>query len=51
MFDVVRKFFDPTFLDMMFVFNNAHLLFKPWPWMTEYIRIVVPLITVYNLQK
>jgi hypothetical protein len=48
MHEVVKKFYEPTFLDFDLRLNNLHALFKPWPRQTEYLRITSPKAIITN---
>ena len=49
MVEVIRKFWEPTFLGFNCYVNDALLYLKPWPWQQEYLRIIAPTATIFNI--
>jgi hypothetical protein len=48
-FEVIKKFYEPTFLAFDCNVQNVHALFKPWPKQPEYLRIEGSKVKIYNV--
>ena len=45
---MIWKIFSPNFIDCRVYAENAEVVFRPWPWQTEFLVIKVKQAEVYN---